>query len=75
MMLPTPGHRNVYRAHLQLARPAGSACNDAFGIDRVALMFLSLGQLPQDATWAAWLEGASGLLPLQLYQARATFNL
>ncbi len=55
-------HRNtaLCRAHLTLARPAGSACNDAVGIDRVALMFLTLGQLPQDAAWAAWLEGASG---------------
>ena len=55
---------------MTLARPAGSACNDQLGVDRVALLFLSLGRLPHDAAWAAWLEGASGLLPLQRYQVR-----
>ena len=48
--------------------PQGSGCNDVVGIDRVALMFLSLGAIPQDALWAAWLEGASGLVPLQPLQ-------
>ncbi len=51
-----------------LARPAGSACNDLVGIDRVALLFLSIGALSQDALWAAWLDRASGLLPLQPLQ-------
>ncbi len=46
----------------------GSECNDLVGIDRVALMFLSLGAIPQDALWALWLEGASGLVPLQPLQ-------
>ena len=56
------------RAKRSLTRPAGSACNDALGIDRVALLFLSLGPLPHDRMWAAWLDGASGLIPLQVYQ-------
>ena len=51
-----------------LPRPAGSDCNDLVGVDRVALMFLSIGALPQDALWAAWLDRASGLLPLQPLQ-------
>ena len=51
-----------------MARPAGSKCNDLVGIDRVALMFLSLERLPQDAVWALWLEQASGLVPVQPLQ-------
>ena len=51
-----------------LPRPAGSACNDLAGVDRVALLFLSLGALPQDAVWAAWLDRASGLVPVQPLQ-------
>ena len=42
------------------------------GIDRVALMFLSLGAIPQDALWAAWLEGASGIVPLQPLQVNSS---
>ena len=64
----TPTEDTSCRTHLPLARPVGSTCNDAIGIDRVALMFLSLERLPQDAVWAAWLDGASGMVPLQLYQ-------
>ena len=56
------------RANVSLARPAGSTCNDALGIDRVALLFLSLGALPHDRMWAAWLDGASGLVPLRPFQ-------
>ena len=53
---------------MSLARPAGSACNDALGVGRVALLFLSLGALPHDHMWAAWLDGASGLIPRQRYE-------
>ena len=53
---------------LEIRRPGGSECNDLLGVDRVALMFLSLGALPQDTLWNAWLDGASYLLPLQPLQ-------
>ena len=52
------------------ARPAGSTCNDRLHIDRVALLFLSIGALAQDAAWAAWIAGAEGLLPVQSVQVR-----
>ncbi len=63
-----PSKRGFDHRGLEIERPAGSECNDLLGVDRVALMFLSLGALPQDALWTAWLEGASGLLPLQPLQ-------
>ncbi len=65
-----PSKRGFDYRGLEIKRPAGSECNDLLGVDRVALLFLSLGALPQDTLWTAWLEGASGLVPLQPLQVR-----
>eukprot|EP00884_Botryococcus_braunii_P000625 jgi/Botrbrau1/10563/Bobra.0343s0011.1 len=39
------------------------ACSGLLGIRKVALMFLTRGTLHHEATWRAWLQEASGLLP------------
>lgn len=45
-----------------------SACNDALRMGRVALLFLSRGELHHERLWEAWLASAEGALPLQAVQ-------
>ncbi len=54
-----------------MERVSGSACNDALGVDRVALLFLTRAVMYHDQLWGRWLEDAAGLLPAQTLQARA----
>ena len=54
-----------------MERVPGSACNDALGVDRVALLFLTRAVMYHDQLWRRWLEDAAGLLPAQALQARA----
>ena len=51
-------------------RVLGSVCNDALGVDRVALMFLMRGEAYHEELWRRWLDSAAGLLPAQALQAR-----
>lgn len=41
----------------------GNACNRLLDMPRVALLFLSLGHMHHDETWARWFEGVKGLIP------------
>lgn len=49
--------------------PAAPPDLQALGIPRVALLFLTKGQLPHEPTWRLWLEAAAGLLPAQALPA------
>ena len=40
----------------------GGGCGASIGSPKVALLFLTKGAMPHDAMWAAWLEGAAGLV-------------
>ena len=51
-------------------RVPGSICNDALGVDRIALMFLMRGEAYHDVLWRRWLDSAAGLVPAQALQAR-----
>ncbi len=53
-----------------MERVPGSACNDALGVNRVALLFLMRGEAYHDVLWRRWLDSAAGLLPAQALQAR-----
>ena len=53
-----------------MERVPGSACNDALGVDRVALMFLMKGYADHHWLWRRWLDSAAGLIPAQVLQAR-----
>jgi len=47
------------------ASPRGPrACAELLGLSRVALLFLTRGDLPHSALWAEWLGDAAGLVPL-----------
>ena len=41
----------------------GDRCAAAFGIPKVAMMFLAMGPFPHAAMWALWFQQAGGLLP------------
>jgi len=53
-----------------ITRVPGAACNDALGVDRVALLFLTIKAMYHEAVWRRWLGDATGLLPVQGLQAR-----
>ena len=50
-------------------RVRGAACNDALGVDRVALLFLTIKAMYHEAVWRRWLGDAGGTLPVQGLQA------
>lgn len=41
------------------------ACGDALGVRKVALMFLTTGNLYHEDTWRLWFESAKGFIPVQ----------
>eukprot|EP00884_Botryococcus_braunii_P000016 jgi/Botrbrau1/10014/Bobra.0012s0101.1 len=43
--------------------PRGS-CGATLRIPKVALLFLTRGEMPHERVWRAWLESAAGLLPM-----------
>ena len=53
-----------------MQRVPGSGCNDALGVDRVALLFLMRAEAYHDELWRRWLDSAAGLLPAQALQVR-----
>ena len=63
----------------QLSRPdpeavraaGGDACDVALGGPKVALMFLTRGDLPHERVWARWLEDAADAVPLYCVAAAA----
>ena len=54
------------------AAPRGGprACAELLGLPRVALLFLTRGDLPHSALWAEWLGDAAGLVPLAALKVR-----
>uniref|UniRef100_A0A1D2A9A2 Uncharacterized protein n=1 Tax=Auxenochlorella protothecoides TaxID=3075 RepID=A0A1D2A9A2_AUXPR len=42
----------------------GNTCNMALELDRVALLFLTKGDLFHHQTWSAWFRSAQGMLPV-----------
>ena len=57
-----------------VTRVPGAACNDVLGIDRVALLFLTIKGMYHEAVWRRWLGDAAGLLPVQGLQARTLWH-
>ena len=53
------------------APQSADACAQLVGLPRVALMFLSRGDMPHEALWAQWFGDAEGMLPLQHVQVNA----
>jgi hypothetical protein len=43
----------------------------ALGVPRVALLFLTRGELPHHETWRLWFEAAAGMLPVEQLRAAA----
>ncbi len=64
-------HTSRHCAGFSVERVSGSACNDALGVDRVALMFLMRGMADHDWLWRRWLDSAAGLIPALALQVRA----
>lgn len=45
-----------------------AACAQLLGFPRVALMFLTRGDMPHEQLWSDWFGDAAGQLPLQYVQ-------
>ena len=41
------------------------ACAQLLGFPRIAMMFLTRGDMPHEQLWSDWFAEAAGLLPLQ----------
>ena len=67
------------RARAKAAAAAGSSshaapkstksCSELLNAPKVALMFLTRGEMPHEPAWAAWLQSARGLVPLPVAAA------
>lgn len=44
-------------------------CSELLNAPKVALMFLTRGEMPHEPAWAAWLQSARGLVPLPVAAA------
>jgi len=49
--------------------PPPKSCSELLNAPKVALMFLTRGEMPLESAWAAWLHSASGLVPLPVAAA------
>ena len=64
---PSPGeppHRHAYLPDPEVLRHSPTdVCGDVLGIPKVALLFLTTGQLYHEETWRLWLTSAEGKVP------------
>ena len=64
---PSPGeppHRHAYLPDPEVLRHSPTdVCGDVLGIPKVALLFLTTGQLYHEQTWRLWLTSAEGKVP------------
>ena len=51
------------------APPPTKSCSELLNAPKVALMFLTRGEMPHEPAWAAWLQSARGLVPLPVAAA------
>lgn len=51
------------------AAPPTKSCSELLNAPKVALMFLTRGEMPHEPAWAAWLQSARGLVPLPVAAA------
>ena len=49
--------------------PSTKSCSELLNAPKVALMFLTRGEMPHEPAWAAWLHSARGLVPLPVAAA------
>ena len=49
--------------------PSTKTCSELLNAPKVALMFLTRGEMPHEPAWAAWLHSARGLVPLPVAAA------
>ena len=75
--LPPPPSplRGLASANLATLGGEGVSCAVALPTPRVALMFLTLGPMPHEALWEAWLRSAGGLVPKASLAAKGAFCL
>jgi len=60
-----PPHRRAYLPPVEVMRKSTDECADVFNVPKVALLFLTKGNLPHDSTWRLWLKSAEGVVPVQ----------
>ena len=64
-----PGKPSIEKAYLPapyVMERSPDACSDVLGISKVALMFLTTGDLHHEDAWRLWFRSASGLIPSQI---------
>jgi hypothetical protein len=70
---PDPGQPQPRHALLpatEVLPHSPDACADALRVPRVALMFLTTGDLYHEETWRLWFKSAAGVLPAQVRRWR-----
>lgn len=65
-----PPHRHAYLPEAEVYRHSQDECGDVLGIPRVALLFLTTGDLYHESSWRLWLRSAEGLIPSQVVAQR-----
>ncbi|KAI3427440.1 hypothetical protein D9Q98_010355 [Chlorella vulgaris] len=53
----------------EVAAASSDTCAQALSLPKVALLFLTYGELRHEAAWTRWLESAAGMLPAHTAQA------
>jgi hypothetical protein len=61
-----PPHRHAYLADIEILRHSGDECADLLRIPKVALLFLTSGDLFHEPSWRLWLKSAEGMIPSQV---------
>lgn len=67
--------RGLASANLATLGGSGVSCAVALPTPRVALLFLTVGPMPHEALWEAWLRSAGGLVPKASLAAKGAFCL
>ena len=60
-----PPTRFAYLPAMEVMKSSTDACAQALSIPRVALLFLTTGDLYHEETWRLWLKSAGGMIPAQ----------
>lgn len=61
-----PPHRHAYLADIETLHHSSDECADRLKIPKVALLFLTTGDLFHEPSWRLWLKSAEGLIPSQV---------
>ena len=65
---PEPGQpptRHAYLPPMEVQRKSSDSCAQALQVNKVALMFLTTGDLYHEETWKLWFKSAADVIPSQ----------